>query len=183
MHAAGEVGAMSDESNGDGRADKTDNEAADRRFLGLLEQSGQDSACSRPVIALLRADGRVGRVFEHALSASRLTEPQFNVLMELAANGGGLPHCTLAQGLLKSPANITSLVDRMQRDGLVRRVRGELDRRMVMVEITEAGWKRLETAAPAVFDAERAMMAGLSADDRERLRGLLERVAAEQAPD
>jgi DNA-binding MarR family transcriptional regulator len=149
------------------------------RFLGLLDRSRQDAACSRPVIALLRADGRVGRAFEHALSPSGLTEPQFNVLMELAANGGGLPHCTLAQGLLRSPANVTSLVDRMQRDGLVRRVRSEVDRRTVVVEITEEGWSRLEVAAPAVFAAERAMLAGLSPDDRERLRGLLDRVAAE----
>jgi DNA-binding MarR family transcriptional regulator len=154
-------------------------ERAENRFLGLLEDSGQDAACSGPVIALLRADGRVGREFEHALSPSALTEPQFNVLMELAANGGGLPHCTLAHGLLKSPANVTSLVDRMQRDGLVRRVRSELDRRTVVVEITAEGWNRLETAAPAVFAAERAMLAGLSAEDRERLRGLLDRVAAD----
>jgi DNA-binding MarR family transcriptional regulator len=152
----------------------------DDRFVGLLGRSGQDMAFSRPVIALLRADGRVGRVFEHALAASGLTEPQFNVLMELAANGGGLPHCTLAQGLLKSAANVTSLVDRLQRDGLVRRVRGEHDRRTVVVEITDEGWGRLEAAAPAVFSAERAMLAGMSAQDRERLRELLNRVAADQ---
>jgi DNA-binding MarR family transcriptional regulator len=182
MHPAGEVGSsLSEERNTVRSASASNRDAGDRRFAGLLEHSGQDAACSRPVIALLRADGRVGRAFDHALSASALTEPQFNVLMELAANGGGLPHCTLAHGLLKSPANVTSLVDRMQRDGLVRRVRSELDRRTVVVEITQEGWGRLKVAAPAVFAAERAMLAGLSAQDRDRLRGLLDRVAAEQS--
>jgi DNA-binding MarR family transcriptional regulator len=156
-------------------------ESSRARFVGLLRQSGQDVSCSRPVISLLRADGRVGRAFDHALSPSGLTEPQFNVLMELAAHGGGLPHCTLAQRILKSPANVTSLVDRMERDGLVHRVRGELDRRTVVVEISDEGWSRLETAAPAVFAAERAMLTGISSNDLERLRALLDRVAAEPA--
>ena len=150
----------------------------DERFHSMMRASGQDDEMSRPVIALLRADGRVGRAFERALSASGVTESQFNVLMELAANEGGLPHCQLAQGLLKSPANVSALIDRMERDGLVRRVRGERDRRTVLAEITDAGWDALGAAAPAVFVVERAMLSDLSAEERSTLAGLLDRVAA-----
>jgi MarR family transcriptional regulator, 2-MHQ and catechol-resistance regulon repressor len=152
-------------------------EGTDARFRALMQGSGQDVGMSRPVIALLRADGRVGRAFERALAASGVTESQFNVLMELAATGGRLPHCQLAQGLLKSPANVTALIDRMERDGLVRRVRGERDRRTVLVEITEGGWDALRQAAPAVFETERSMLGSLSNADRTNLARLLDQVA------
>jgi MarR family 2-MHQ and catechol resistance regulon transcriptional repressor len=154
-------------------------EGTDERFRALMRSSGQDLSASRSVIALLRADGRVGRAFEHALAASGVTESQFNVLMELAANGGRLPQCDLARGLLKSPANVTALIDRMERDGMVRRVRGERDRRTVMAEITDRGWDALHAAAPAVFEAERKILVSLSDADRANLARLLELVASE----
>jgi MarR family 2-MHQ and catechol resistance regulon transcriptional repressor len=144
--------------------------------------AGRDVDMSRPVIALLRAEGRVGRAFERALVASGLTEPQFNVLMELAANDGRLPQCELARGLLRSPANITALIDRMERDGLVRRIRGERDRRTVLSEITEQGWEALDAATPAVFSVERQILSDLSAADRAQLATLLDRVAPEPVP-
>jgi MarR family 2-MHQ and catechol resistance regulon transcriptional repressor len=144
-----------------------------------MRAAGMDADMSRPVIALLRADGRVGTAFEHALGASGLTEPQFNVLIELASNDGRLPQCELARRLLRSPANVTALIDRMERDGLVRRVRGERDRRTVLSEITERGWDALGSATPAVFSAERHILSDLSAADRRQLAGLLNRVALE----
>jgi DNA-binding MarR family transcriptional regulator len=154
--------------------------AGGERFASLMREAGQDAGTSRPVLALLRADGRVGRAFEAALLDSGVTESQFNVLMELAANDGRLPHCGLAQGLLKSPANVSALIDRMERDGLVRRVRGQRDRRTVIAEITEAGWSALAAAAPAVFDVERAILADLSVRERSTLAGLLDRVAGDR---
>jgi DNA-binding MarR family transcriptional regulator len=66
----------------------------------------------------------------------------------------------------------------MERDGLVRRTRGERDRRTVMAEITESGWDALAASAPAVFEVERAVLADLSVRERSTLAGLLDRVAA-----
>jgi DNA-binding MarR family transcriptional regulator len=67
----------------------------------------------------------------------------------------------------------------MERDGMVRRVRGERDRRTVMAEITDRGWDALDAAAPAVFDAERKILVSLSDADRANLARLLELVASE----
>ncbi len=163
-----------------GREGRSACEGAIERFDALIRIAGQDQDASRPVIALLRADGRVGRAFERALGGSGVTESQFNVLMELAAHDGGLASCQLASQLLKSPANVTALVDRMERDALVRRVRGEHDRRTVMVEITERGWEALNAAAPAVFAVEREILGQLSDADRSRLAELLDQVAADR---
>jgi DNA-binding MarR family transcriptional regulator len=71
------------------------------------------------------------------------------------------------------------LIDRMERDGLVRRTRGERDRRTVLSEITERGWEALDAATPAVFSVERQILSDLSAADRAQLAALLDRVAPE----
>ena len=151
----------------------------EERFAELMRCSARDVDISRPVLALLRADERVGRAFDRALEGTGVTAVQFNVLMELAADGGRLPLCDVAQRLLRSPANISALIDRMERDGLVRRIRGERDRRTVLAEISERGWASLGRAAPAVFDAERRILVGLTADDRSRLTRLLDELAVE----
>jgi DNA-binding MarR family transcriptional regulator len=158
-------------------------EAASARFHELMRASGRDVDASRPVLSLIRAEDRLARAFERALAATGVTEVQFNVLMELAANDGRLPLCGLAQHLLKSPANVTALVDRMERDGFVRRVRGERDRRTVFAELTEDGWSALGRAAPAVFETEQRILAEISAGDREHLASLLDQIVpAETEP-
>jgi DNA-binding MarR family transcriptional regulator len=158
-------------------------EAASARFHDLMRASARDVEASRPVISLIRAEGRLARVFERALASTGVTEVQFNVLMELAANDGRLPLCGLAQHLLKSPANVTALVDRMERDGYVHRVRGERDRRTVLAELTEEGWSALGRAAPAVFATEQAVLASMPRGDRARLASLLDDlVPADEEP-
>jgi DNA-binding MarR family transcriptional regulator len=158
-------------------------EAASQRFHDLMRASGRDVDASRPVIALIRAEGRLARMFERALAATGVTEVQFNVLMELAANDGRLPLAGLAQHLLKSPANVTALVDRMERDGYVRRVRGERDRRTVFAQLTDEGWLALGRAAPAVFETEQRILAEMTATDREQLASMLDRIVpAEDEP-
>jgi MarR family 2-MHQ and catechol resistance regulon transcriptional repressor len=152
------------------------------RFAALMRASARDVDVSRPVLALVRADERVGRTVDAALEGTGVTAVQFNVLMELAAHAGRLALCDVAQRLLRSPANISALIDRMERDGLVRRVRGERDRRTVLAEISEHGWEALGRAAPAVFDAERRILSGLSAGERDELAGLLYRLAPAAHP-
>ncbi len=147
------------------------------RFARLMRASGRDLAVSMPVIALLRADGRLTAAIERAV-APALTIPQFSVLMELAAAPSGrLSLCEVGRRCLKSPPNITSIVDRLESAGLVRRIRDDSDRRVVLAEITDSGWEALDLAAPRVFAAEREALEGLAPTERAALSGLLDRVA------
>lgn len=59
-------------------------------------------------------------------------------LSERRMSAGDLSRAT---GL--STAATTSMIDRLERKGFVRRVRGEADRRQVMVEMTEEGKERV----------------------------------------
>jgi MarR family transcriptional regulator, temperature-dependent positive regulator of motility len=70
--------------------------------------------------------------------APGLTEGQLNVLELLLAHQPMKPS-DLLQYLSTTPAAITTLLDRMERGGLVARQRDDADRRIVWVNVTERG--------------------------------------------
>lgn len=70
--------------------------------------------------------------------APGLTEGQLNVLELLLAHQPMKPS-DLLQYLSTTPAAITTLLDRMERGGLIARKRDESDRRIVWVNVTERG--------------------------------------------
>jgi len=77
------------------------------------------------------------RLFTHVV-LGELTHSQFGVLETLYHLG---PMCqgALSQKLLKSTGNMTMVLDNLEKHGLVRRVRLMEDRRMINLELTEAG--------------------------------------------
>lgn len=68
-----------------------------------------------------------------------ITLPQFDVLSELEHAGSALTMSQLSQKLMVSNGNVTGVVDRLERDGLVRRRASSTDRRVQYIELTEQG--------------------------------------------
>src|SRR5690606_40003864 len=60
------------------------------------------------------------------------------------------PYTTLFRSLQLHPTSVTNIVDRLEADGLVKRVPHPSDRRATLVEITEPGRQRLQAATEAV---------------------------------
>ncbi len=157
---------------------KTREDATATRFARLMRASGRDWAASTTVRALLGAQGRVMATMEEAVAPAGLTVPQFSVLMELVATPEGrLSLYEIGRGCMKSPPNITAIVDRLESAGLVRRLRDDADRRVVLAEITDGGLQAMGAAAPPVFAAQRRALERLSDADRGSLTELLDRVA------
>ena len=67
-----------------------------------------------------------------------LTAPQSGVLRCLATHGA-ISSATLSRELYVTPSNITGIIDRLERKGLVQRVRKEGDRRVTLIQLTEEG--------------------------------------------
>ena len=72
------------------------------------------------------------------LRKERITFSQYSVLLALSRSGP-VQMNKLSEHMLVAPANVTGLVDRMERKGYVRRKRNEKDRRLYMIEETEKG--------------------------------------------
>ncbi len=142
-----------------------------------MRSSGRDVEASRCVLALARAEERMNRALEAALSPLGLTVQKFNALMELAAAPNGrLPLSELGRRLIRSPANVTTLVDRLEAGGFVRRAGDQDDARVTLAKITPKGWRALRPAAHAVFEEERRVLRDLRAGERRALAELLQKV-------
>jgi DNA-binding MarR family transcriptional regulator len=89
---------------------------------------------------LSRTTAMVGHLIEQRLRAHGLSPTQYNVLRILRGAGGdGLCQYEIAERLVAQVPDVPRIVERMEKAGWVRRVRGVADRRVVMASLTEGG--------------------------------------------
>ncbi len=104
------------------------------------------------------------------------TLPRFDVLAALYRRRDGVTMSELSRMLLVSNGNATAVVDRLEKDGLVRRTQSDQDRRTVFVALTPEGLAQFEGLAA---DHERAvdrLFGGLSEADLDSLTEILKRM-------
>jgi len=132
------------------------------------------------VVAILKSADRLRRRAEAMLAPHDVTLQQFNVLRILrGAKPEGLCTLTIAERMIEETPGITRLIDRLEKKGLVRRVRSEEDRRQVWCRITPAGERVLARLDDTVEQFDRAAVGGLSAADQDRLTVLLGQLQGE----
>lgn len=102
------------------------------------------------IFALLGAAHALEARVEDALERAQLSSPKYAVLNELVGAGQPLALSELANRLSCVRSNMTQLVDRLEADGLVKRVRCPDDRRLVKAEITDAGRERQRDGAAEI---------------------------------
>ncbi len=110
-----------------------------------------------------------------------LTDVQFNLMMLVkyqSGKQGGLSQARLSTMMLVNRANITSLVDRMEKAGLVERTDSPTDRRYNIVKLTTKGRKLLDEVEPNYGKEIRRVMAALKDGEQKKLIAMLERVRA-----
>jgi len=98
------------------------------------------------------------------LAKERITFPQYSVLLALARNGP-MPMTRLGEEMLVAPANVTGLVDRMEKKGYVMRKRDPKDRRSYVIEPTELGDKVFQSISVRFRTYVRSMGDALSHDE------------------
>lgn len=87
---------------------------------------------------------------ERAADDAGVTSQQHQALLAIrAASGAAMPVGALAERLLLRPHSTTGLIDRLQKLGLVERVRADGDRRQVLVRLTPMGETLLATLSAA----------------------------------
>lgn len=101
-----------------------------------------------------------------------LTVAQSGVLRNLAIHGP-LSSADLSRKLYVTPANITGIVDRLEKKGLVERVRQAADRRVSLISLTESGQKLGESLPDPI---ENKLIAGLAGLDHSRIKELADAI-------
>jgi DNA-binding MarR family transcriptional regulator len=110
------------------------------------------------VTSLMRAQQIMLARVEEVLRPHELTFARYELLMLLLfSRNGSLPLSRLGDRLQVHPASVTNVVDRLERQGLVRRAPHPSDRRATLAELTDAGRQVAEAAThdlnEAVFTA------------------------------
>jgi DNA-binding MarR family transcriptional regulator len=100
------------------------------------------------------------------------------LLATIEGSGEPLPQTVIAERLFITGASVSSLVDTLERKGLVRRRRSDSDRRVVLVELTDAAHPVIDEYLAEVTTLHAHEFAALSEDERETLTRLLAKVAA-----
>jgi DNA-binding MarR family transcriptional regulator len=110
-----------------------------------------------------------------------LTDVQFNVMTLLHYHSGpegGLSQVQLSDKMLVNRANITSLVDRMEKAELVARTAHSNDRRFNIIKLTTKGAKLFTRVEPHYLEQIQQVMSGVAKLEQKKLMTILEKVRA-----
>jgi MarR family transcriptional regulator, 2-MHQ and catechol-resistance regulon repressor len=128
--------------------------------------------CTNSILARLAERNTIGA----------LTYSQFAVL-EALYHLGPMTQSEVSQKVLKSGSNMTTVIDNLERDGLVRRERDAEDRRVIHVHLTESGSSKLEAVLPGHIAALVEEFSVLSASEQETLGALCKKLGTRNLQD
>jgi DNA-binding MarR family transcriptional regulator len=134
---------------------------------------GMPSSEEAAFLDLLRTTDMLSRGLVTILKPEDLSSTQYNVLRILRGAPEGLPCGEIAKRMITRDPDITRLLDRLEKRGLISRSREARDRRTVMARITGAGLKLLARLDEPVQAAHRKQLGHLGRERLRLLTGLL----------
>jgi DNA-binding MarR family transcriptional regulator len=148
----------------------------EREFPGA-SRSGAEVAAN-----LIRAaDALLGEIDRRRRSVADLSPSAFQALAILEGAGEPLAAHTISERLLVSSASTTSLLDTLERRGLIQRSPHPSDRRKTLVHITDEARGIVDRMLPAVHAAATDAVVDLSEAQREQLIQMLTAIRHEVA--
>jgi MarR family transcriptional regulator, organic hydroperoxide resistance regulator len=105
-----------------------------------------------------------------------ITPPQFDALQVLV-DEGELTIGDLSSKLYLAPSTITDLVDRMEKNCLVTRIRDDKDRRSIKIKVEDKGFKVISEVVARRCTYLEEMTKEMKADDKKKLTLYLEKMS------
>jgi MarR family 2-MHQ and catechol resistance regulon transcriptional repressor len=147
--------------------------------LALMGPAAGKDLDALVVYNLLRTHSYLSPFVDAGLRRDKLTAAQFNTLLAIQSAGPvGLRMGEIGKQLVVTRSNVTGLVDRLEREGLVARVEGQ-DRRTTSVRLTPRGERALERAIPPHSDRISKLTDCLAKTEKQTLIRLLTKLRRE----
>lgn len=128
-----------------------------------------DRSSVRLWLRLLSCTIAMEKDVQRRLAAHGATLARFDVLAALDRHADGMTMGALSRALLVSNGNVTQLVQKLAKDGLVRIAPSPTDRRASIVRLTPRGHSEFAGLAAAHHDWIDALLAGVDAETRKTL--------------
>ena len=145
-------------------------------MLAVREPQASPKEAEATLASFLETADRLYERIGAALGRVGLSYPKYEVLEHLRAASDPVSLRMLAEGQSCARSNITQLVDKLEIEGLVRRVADPEDRRGIRAELTEAGAERAVEGKTQLDVVIAEFAASFSAPERVQLGRLLAKV-------
>lgn len=132
--------------------------------------------CDQVLMALRRITRAIDLHSRRLVQSHGLTGPQ-TLLLKSLLDGGETSVGVLAQRISLSQATVTDILNRLEKKGLVRRVKSEVDKRRVHVEATAACDRLLENSPPLLQEQFAERFNALEEWEQMLMLSTLQRVA------
>lgn len=145
-----------------------------------IERAGQiwsrhigDPTAMRLATSIMRVQQLISSELDAVLKPFGITFARYEVLQLISFSASGrLPLSKIGERLMVHPTSVTNAMDRLESQGLVRRVADETDRRRTFAELTEEGKRVLKEATAAIMAIDFAI-AGLTPEQQDQTYELL----------
>ncbi len=149
--------------------------AARRLQQELKKREPFESLEQEAILNILRTSDQFQNRLGRLLRAFELTPSQYNVLRILRGEGKPLPCQEIASRLIQVVPALTGLLDRLERQQLVRRERAADDRRVIYVALTHPAQRLLTKIDRPLGDLHRQLIGHLKPAELATLSRLLEK--------
>jgi MarR family transcriptional regulator, 2-MHQ and catechol-resistance regulon repressor len=122
-----------------------------------------------------KAYDKMRRVQSKQMYGQNLTAPQFGV-MEVLNRLGPVPLKKISEELMVTGANITCVVDNLEKEEFVKRVPSKEDRRVILAELTPKGKEKLDQIMPEYVQNMASVISVLNDHEQKDLVKLLEKI-------
>jgi DNA-binding MarR family transcriptional regulator len=146
----------------------------------IKQQADFESPAVEAFLNLIVATDAVRAPFESVCAKHEISQSQYNVLRILRGAGkAGHPRCEIAGRMTERAPDITRLVDRLEKQGLVERDRSDEDRRLSVARISRTGLELLDRMEPELTDVKRKISEKMSNAEWIALSSLCEKLYAD----
>lgn len=148
-------------------------------FMTNYRNNPQHVLALNTFIKLVRCTNSV-TVDIHKSLPPELTVSQFGIL-EALFHLGPMPQKQLAQKILKSAGNITTVINNLEKAQLVSRTTNDHDRRYYIISLTSKGTRLIQDFFPGHADVILRRMSQLTEDEQRMLGKLLSKLSSHKS--
>ncbi len=133
-------------------------------------------------INIIRTADLLFRTVSRELRPHGLTPPAMGILFLLDGVKEPVSMSMISAHMIVSQANVTGLVDTLEKSGLARRLPHPEDRRVTQVEITTAGRKKVREFWPGLMELLNELYSDVSSSEKKTMLKVMEKIRKKLLP-
>ncbi len=127
------------------------------------------------IMSFIRTFDILHRYLELELMKYKTSPIRFAIMNAIIVHGGQMVPTAIGKWTYRAPRTVTSMLDSLERDGLIRREPNANDRRSINVVVTEKGWDDISKKILVAEEINQRALSCLSEDELETLSSILKK--------